>query len=377
MQYVPQGARFDERGGRLRGVLDLIAGRYPAFLFGMAVGDILPVFHFHETTPAALEPALAYLKDNGYRTVGADDLATFVRGGRHPGDRTVVLTFDDAWASLWLVVGPLLTRYDMRAVVYAIPGLVADAPATRPTLDDGAVDAVAADAGPQPFCTWPELRALVSSGRVDVQTHTQTHALVFSEPRPIGVVGPEYRREPVLVRPHVSTAAGLTAIDPARLGHPLFPCRSRMSDALAFTPDPAACARLEAFVRERGGAAFFDRPGARETLAPMLAGVGGTSESASDRDHAIEAELASSRATIEQRLGHPVRHACLPWGVTSEPAYRALDRLGFSTAVANRWSGRLAPGRGGDPFYLKRLHARHLFALPGRGRKVFVTLGGA
>ena len=91
-----------------------------------------------------------------------------------------------------------------------------------------------------------------------------------------------------------------------------------MSDALAFTPNPAACARLEAFVRDRGGAAFFDQPGARETLAPMLADVGGTSESEADRDRAIEAELASSRATLEQRLGHPVKHVCLPWGVTSD-----------------------------------------------------------
>jgi len=376
MQYVPQGARFDERGGRFRGVLDLIAGHYPSFLFGRPVGEILPVFHFHETTAAALEPALAYLRDNGYRSVGAAELGTFVRGGRHPGDRTVVLTFDDAWASLWLVAGPLLARYDMRAVVYAIPGVIADAPAVRPTLDAGPVDPDAADAGPQPFCTWPELRALVTSGRVDVQTHTHTHAMVFSEPRTIGVVGPEYRREPILVRPWVRSAGGFVPIEPSRLGYPLFPCRSRMSDALAFTPDAAACARLEDFVRNRGGPAFFEQPNARAPLASLLAEVRGTSESEADRDRAIESELSQSRDVLEQRLGEPVRHVCLPWGVTSPPAYRALGSLGFSTAVANRWSGRLAPGRGDDPFFIKRLHSRHLFALPGRGRKVFVTLGG-
>ena len=86
-----------------------------------------------------------------------------------------------------------------------------------------------------------------------------------------------------------------------------------MSDALAFTPNPTACARLEGFVRDHGGAAFFDQPGAREILAAMLADVGGTSESEADRDRAIEAELASSRATLEQRLGQPVVHVCLPW----------------------------------------------------------------
>lgn len=376
MQYVPQGARFDERGGRLRGVLDLVAGHYPSFLFGLRVGNILPVFHFHETTREELEPALAYLKVNGYRTVGADDLGQFVRGGPHPGERTVVLTFDDAWASLWMVAGPLLARYEMRAVVYAIPGRIRDAAEVRPTIEQGGVDAAAADAGHEPLCTWPELRALVAAGHVDVQTHTRTHALIFSEPRAIGVVTPDFAREPRLVRPYVPSADGLVEIDPAQLGYPLFPCRSRMSDARAFTPDREACARIEQFVAERGGASFLNRADAQQALAPMLAAVRGTTETEAERDRSIEAELAESRAELERRLGGRVRHVCLPWGVTGAPTYRALARLGFSTAVANRWPGRLAAGRGDDPFFIKRLHSRHLFALPGRGRKVFVTLGG-
>lgn len=376
MQYVPEGARFDERGGRLRGMLDLVAGHYPSFLFGLRVGDILPVFHFHETTRAELEPALGYLRDNGYRTVGADELGQFVRGGPHPGHRTVVLTFDDAWASLWMVAGPLLARYDMRAVVYAIPGRVGDASAVRPTIEQGTIDAAGADTGPEPLCTWPELRALVASGHVDVQTHTRTHALIFSEPRAIGVVTPAFAGEPLLVRPYVPRPEGLVAIEPTQIGYPLFPCRSRMSDAVAFAPDAEACARLQLFVTERGGASFLNQPGAEQTLAPMLASIAGRTETEADRDRAIERELAQSREELERRLGGRVRHACLPWGVTSPSAYHALARLGFSTAVANRWPGRLAAGRGDDPFFIKRLHSRHLFALPGRGRKVFVTLGG-
>ncbi len=249
-----------------------------------------------------------------------------------------------------------------------------DAAAVRPTLNHGPVDSEREDAGPQPFCTWPELRALVASGRVDVQTHTQTHAMVFSESRALGVLGPEYRRDPMLVRPWVQSAGGFVAIEPSRLGYPLFPCRSRTA-ALAFTPNPTACARLEEFVRDHGGAAFFAQPNARETLAPMLADVGGTSESEAVAIAQLNLNLPRRAPRSSNGWGNPSSTSACP-GAWQRPAARALGKLGFSTAVANRWPGRLAPGRGDDPFFIKRLHSRHLFALPGRGRKVFVTLGG-
>src|SRR5204863_9128248 len=90
---------FGERGGTARGLLDLATGCYPAFLFGASLGDMLPVFHFHDVTRDWLEPRLSYLAENGYRTVVADDIERYVVDGRSPGPRAVALTFDDAWAS--------------------------------------------------------------------------------------------------------------------------------------------------------------------------------------------------------------------------------------------------------------------------------------
>src|SRR5581483_10007183 len=180
MPRVSTGAPFEERGGRLRGVLDLAAGRYPRFIFGGSIGELLPVFHFHEATVDSLAPVLQYLADNGYRTVDSEEMAAFVRDGRYPGKRTVMLAFDDAWASLWLVVGPLLRKFGFRAVTYAIPARVVDATGVRPTIDDAAVDAAGADRSAIPFATWPELRALSSEGLVDVQSHTWSHSMMFS-----------------------------------------------------------------------------------------------------------------------------------------------------------------------------------------------------
>ena len=105
-----------------------------------------------------------------------------------------MLCFDDALASLWLVVAPLLRRYGLRGVTYAIPGRVTDAPGVRPTLDDGPVDAAAADVAANPFATWPELRALARDGVIEIQSHTATHAMVFADAQPIGVVTPRVCR---------------------------------------------------------------------------------------------------------------------------------------------------------------------------------------
>jgi peptidoglycan/xylan/chitin deacetylase (PgdA/CDA1 family) len=351
MPRVPAGAPFDERGGRLRGALDLVAGRYPRFLFGGDVGDFLPVFHFHETTTAALEPAFAFLVENGYRPVVSDDVATLVREGRHPGARTVMLAFDDAWASLWFVVGPLLRKYGLRAVTYAIPGRIADAPAPRSIDADAEAAAAAADRAANPFVTWPELHALSTAGLVDVQSHTWSHSMIFTGHVVAGHVTRALADESMLNRPRLDDDGSLRFLTPAQEGAPLFERRSRMSDGLRFFPAP------DAFAPGRDWPVGQEVPGRWETTA--------------EQEREIEHELAASREALETRLGTRVRHICLPWGVSGAVTRRLLERTGFATAFANRMSGRFAVSEGDDPYFLKRLSGRHLFALPGRGRRTF------
>lgn len=340
MQHVPIGAPFDERGGRARGLLDLVAGRYPGFLFGLPVGRALPVFHFHETTEAALEPAFRYLAENNYRTVTSNTVTAIVRDGDTPPPQSVMLAFDDAWASLWLVVGPLLKRYGLRAVTYAIPGRITEADRVRPTIDDGPVDAEAADRSATPFVTWPELRALSSSGLIDVQSHTWSHSMVFCGNQIVGHVDGAYASEPFLNRPRMRDTDPPEFLEPCATGAPLFPRRSRMSDALRFLPGDDG---------------------------------GGRWESLDEQRRAIEHELDHARATLQDRLATRVSHVCLPWGVSGLVTTAALDRLQFSAAFANQMSGRYIVRAGDNPFFLKRLNSRHIFALPGRGRRPFVT----
>ena len=360
---------FEERGGALRGFLDAVCGRLPRFVAGGRVpADTLPVFHFHDVTVDELEPKLRFLADNGYATIGADEIAAFARGEIHFDGTRVGLCFDDAWASLWTVAAPLLRRYGLQGITYAIPARIEDAAGCRPA--DGS------SSGP-PFVTWPELRALHASGVIDVQCHTESHSMVFSSSRVSGFVGPSYGDLPLLNRPQLSAEPSLRFLEPRELGAPLYESRSRMSDARRVSVPLDLQARCVDFVERHGGADFFAELDWETRLRALVnrAQPNGalTIESESARDAAIERELDRGRSVLNDRLQTTmVKHICLPWGVSSPGTARALERLGYRSAFANRMRGLFAVRAGDDPFWLKRLPNRYIFHLPGRGRRTWI-----
>ena len=376
MSLAKLGVPFSERGGPVRGAFDLLSGHYPAFVFGGGIGTLLPVFHFHEATPDVLDPAFAYLAENGYRTVGTGELTALVRHGRHPGPRSVMLAFDDALASLWMVAAPLLRKHRLKAVTYAIPRRTRGAPVVRPTIDDGVGDVTSVDAGEDRFATWPELRALSEAGVVEVQSHTHTHSMIFTGDRAIDFVQPSYEGLSLFHRPRLGSVQEPEYLAASALGYPLFPRRSRMSNGRRFFPDPASCRALTDHVKENGGAAFFDRPDWQADLRARAGSIRGRFESDDERERELEQELALSRDLLSDKIGTPVKHACLPWGVSGTATTRALQRLGYQTAFANRWRGRLAVAAGDQPYFLKRLHHRYVYALPGHTRRTWQLRGG-
>jgi len=371
---------FAERGGAVRGLLDLATGCYPAFLFGGPVGA-LPVFHFHEVTRAWLEPRLQYLVDNGYRTVTCQEIARLVIDGVHPGPKSVALTFDDAWSSAWTVATPLLRQMKLSGILFAIPARIADAPAPRPTIDDPGgpgtstrdIPGQAAQPVASAFVTWPELQAIHESGVFDVQSHTLSHAKIFCDAVVTGFVSPAYAAEPYLDRPLAPPNGSVKFIEPDALGTPLYLRRSRMSDACRFLPDEGTAERCRRHVARNGGTEFFDRPGWRAELDQLASG-NGRFETDDEREAAILDEIRQGRALLSERLGATgIRHLALPWGIAGDITRRLLPDSGHLTAFAERPLHRRGVRAGDDRYGLMRLNSKFLMCLPGRGRQWFFT----
>jgi hypothetical protein len=347
---------FAERGGAVRGLLDLAAGCYPAFLFGGSIGDQLPVFHFHEVTRSWLEPRLRYLAENAYRTVTCDEIAALVLRGVRPPPRSVALTFDDAWASAWSVALPLLRQFGQRAILFAIPARVAD------------------DGADSPFASWSQLKELRESGVFDVQSHTRSHAMIFAGNDLAGFVTPDFAREPLLNRPVTALNGHVETLGADALGTPLYVRRSRMSDARRFLADEASAARCREHVARHGGADFFSRPSWRRELEAIAGAGGGRFEDDEVRAQVIRRELADGRAMLNERLRTAdVTHVALPWGISGGTTRAALAETGHVLAFAERPWRRRSVRAGDDPFQLMRLSGRFLTCLPGRGRQWFFT----
>jgi hypothetical protein len=344
---------FAERGGALRGLVDLTTGCYPSFLFGGSLGGTLPVFHFHDVTRQWLEPRLQYLVDNGYRTVTCDGIARLVIDGVSPGPKAVALTFDDAWASAWSVATPLLKRFQLKAILFAIPGRIHDEQNS--------------------FVSWAELRQMHASGVWDIQSHTRSHAMIFQDSRITSFVTPQYRRAPLLERPMVRS----TFLSADALGTPLYSQRSRMSDACRYIPDEMMADRCRRHVAENGGEHFFDRPGWRSKLREIAHGMNAASqrfETDQERAAAIRDELAEGRALLNERLGTTaVCHVALPWGIAGAETRRALTETGHQLAFAERPLKRRGIRAGDDRHGLMRLNGKFLTCLPGVGRKWFFS----
>lgn len=340
---------FTEQKTKWRGILDVITGCYPRFLFGGDVGDILPVFHFHDVTTEHLEPYLKYLADNGYTTVTSEEIGHFVVDGVSPGPKAVGLCFDDAWESVVSVVEPLLKKYHARAVTYVIPGRV------------GKLEGLA---------DWTQLKELAGGGVIDVQAHTYSHAMMFFSDEISGFLEPSSSMT-ALGRPLVSGGDEPEFMGDNMLGCPLYPVRSRMSDARRYIDDVDIRNECISHVRENGGAEFFRRDDWRDELQEIVDCSEGRFETLEEMQENIMFEFKRAKDVLEAELGTVIRQVCMPWGVCGKVAEQSAKDAGYETAFADTFPGKRYVRAGTNPYRLMRLKHRYIYCLPGKGRKSF------
>lgn len=104
-------------------------------------------------SPERFEEQMNHLAANGYRVVRLSDLQAFMDGERALPARSVVITFDDGYESMYRHAFPVLQRLGFPATMFVYSDFI------------GARDAL----------TWPQMEEMVRSGLVDLQAHSKTH----------------------------------------------------------------------------------------------------------------------------------------------------------------------------------------------------------
>ncbi|MEM3030627.1 MAG: polysaccharide deacetylase family protein [Candidatus Micrarchaeia archaeon] len=90
--------------------------------------------------------------DRGLHTITATELVEAAKKGK-PLPKTIVLTFDDGYASFYYKVFPLLKKYGIKATVFIVTG----------------------DVGKKGYMTWEQIKEIGDSGLVEIGSHSVSH----------------------------------------------------------------------------------------------------------------------------------------------------------------------------------------------------------
>jgi peptidoglycan/xylan/chitin deacetylase (PgdA/CDA1 family) len=126
--------------------------------------QVVPILCYHRfgatcrsalcVSEASFRAQLDYLKDNGYRTISLAELYDFMTYQRAIPLRSVVITIDDGYRSIYDIAYPMLKEYGFTATLFVYPDFI------------GATSMAA---------TWDQLREMKAAG-FEIESHSVTHS---------------------------------------------------------------------------------------------------------------------------------------------------------------------------------------------------------
>lgn len=316
---------------------------------------------------ALFESKLALLRARGFSTVFWDDVHSHVSGKRLLDKRTIMLTFDDGYLDNWVLLWPLLKRYEMKATVFVSADFIEPDGPPRLTLEDvWSGRAQHEDLQLSGFLRPSEIRRMSESGLVDFQSHATTHTWWYSGNRMEAVYTPEkYQIYPWLAwnaRPDRKPFyLGENQAGFVTSGEPVFQ-HAKAIVARRFFPAADAVGEFRDKVSRAVSGALnphtsWERA-ARTVLEAMNleAGWPGIHETVEEREMRIRGELLESRRVLSGITGKDVEFVSWPGGGYDPLAIQVAEQSGFrayTLGSRDQQSKRNQPGQ--DPFSLKRI----------------------
>lgn len=151
-----------------------------------------PVLYYHSVAPELnhdwvlkfltldlknFESQLQYLVDRRYKTIFLDEWVQIRQNKCSSQHNEVCLTFDDGLLDNWVYAYPMAKKYGIKMTIFVNPEYVDPEAEIRQNLEDvwnGKCSLQELDG--RGYLSWAEMREMVSSGLVDIQNHTMSHA---------------------------------------------------------------------------------------------------------------------------------------------------------------------------------------------------------
>ena len=179
---------------------------------------------------------MKYLYQNGYTTCNWDELYEHLQGIKQLPKKTVMIQFDDGFLDNWVVVFPIMKKYNFKFTVVVTPEFIESHPVRTFTNQTSAED----------LDKWwgylskEELKEMEASGLVDIQAHGFSHTWYPMSDKIIDIYdGTQiepwlYWNENIQNKPHWLTNDSLKKIP---LGYPIFRNEKSLSNLRAYKPN--------------------------------------------------------------------------------------------------------------------------------------------
>lgn len=311
----------------------------------------------HWLDPMLFDRYVAALRADGFQFAFLHEVAQFKRGELDLAPKTVALTFDDGYLDFWLYVFPILQRYQAKATVFVNTDFV----------DGEREPRILGRDFPWGFLSWPEMRAMIASGLVDVQSHARTHTWFFTGPQLIDAHRPGLpwkhlrflwwnrfpSRKPSWYREgkHNDLPWGLPVLE-----------HNKSLLARIYHLPPGVEDALVERVVDQGGESFFKSPEwssrYRAWYEELLSSSGrGRFETDDERKARLLDELEGSRQEISARLNRETRFLLCPGGSLNWDNLDLARACGYFGIVipSTQWPVKERNRRGGDSTLFYRI----------------------
>ncbi len=327
----------------------------------------VPVLLYHHINeegipPELFEEQLKFLKEEGYRSIGLEELGLYMKEGKKDWQKAVCITFDDGYLDNWVYAYPLLKKYNFKAILFLATWMVEEETTTSFNLQDvwegrikkenlspcistwSVVDGYPVKTERR-LC-WEEVREM-NKTVFDVQSHTKRHRKVYADDK-IKEFNQPRRKNSIWENVDGDERYGtLNFLRKPELANNRFIVDRSLNDELA------------EYVLKNGYVNFFKQDRWKEKLENIVEdyrkryGKIGRMETDEERCQRIKNVLFIGKGEIEGELRKRCSAFSWPWGAYDDLSVKVACEVGFKYLFTTK-PGSNSPGD--DVRFIKRFN---------------------
>lgn len=268
-----------------------------------------------------------FLKQKQYKSIFLNDWYTAQNDNSLKKGNQIVLTFDDGYLDNWLLVYPLLKKYDLKASVFINPEFVDSSKGLRKISDIGDLK----NENTLGFLNWDEIIEMDKSGVFDVQSHSMSHNFYFKSNKIIDIYSgqPKYDWLMWFLIPELKSQYmnGISK-ESDFYGYPIFEFGRALSLRMYFPDQKLIDYSISTFQKKT-----LEKHQLIELIENKMKEFPGQCETNNQMEERYRYELFESKRILEEKLNKKIDFLCWPGGGYNELSINLSIEAGYKAST--------------------------------------------